>query len=64
MVFIGVFDASLGGIDKFEYPTVVDSDVVKVHPEAGVDRSRNKGLKVNSMFLHAILDQQASFGLR
>ena len=42
---IGVFDASLGGIDKFEYSTIVDSDVVKVQSGTGVDRSRNKGLK-------------------
>ena len=62
---IGVFDASLGGIDKLEYSTIVDSDVVKVHPEAGVDKSRDKGLKVNSMFLHAIPEhQQASHDLR
>ena len=31
-----MFDASLGGIDKFEYPTIVDSEGLEVYSEAGV----------------------------
>ena len=32
---IGVFDACSGGIDKIEYSTILDSDVVKVHRRGG-----------------------------
>ena len=33
---IGVSDASLGGVDRFDYPTDQDSKTVKVYPQAGV----------------------------
>ena len=33
---IGVSDASLGGVDRFGYPTDQDSKTVKIYSQAGV----------------------------